>query len=305
MCEEFSRIEIAKHHPTANAPRSGVNAERPLSARTRSDLINASSLRLVDGKARTVGLRMPQMEHAGREAAVLAMHARADHADDDIGILQSPAGKGGVETIDPIEICAEEREVAAARALPRGSRRLRSAPSGRLNSGSRRLTSPRARRAGPGCRSSRFPARDVLRRICSRQSARQQHAVAGDETAAAPRARDAPRRNPAARCNRRRGRSIVAGARQDRAIADFGEAEAAVFVPDMLERNAELSASMHREHRGSAAPTRRPPRRSRNSRPSAARASAAPRRARRGGCRSRRSARSAQSRRCLASHAFM
>src|SRR5688572_18510672 len=61
---------------------------------------------------------MPQVQHTGREASVLAPHTAADHADDDIGIFQPPADEGRLKSVDAIEIGAEESKIAAAHALP-------------------------------------------------------------------------------------------------------------------------------------------------------------------------------------------
>src|SRR4029077_7784072 len=62
------------------------------------------------GKLRAVGFRVPQMQHAGREAPVLSLHASPDHADDDVGIFQTPADERGFKSVDAFEIGAPERE---------------------------------------------------------------------------------------------------------------------------------------------------------------------------------------------------
>src|SRR4051812_41526096 len=64
----------------------------------------------VRGKLRAIGFPMPEMEHAGGETPVLALHAAADHANDDVGILQPPADERCFKSIDTVNIGAEERE---------------------------------------------------------------------------------------------------------------------------------------------------------------------------------------------------
>ena len=73
---------------------------------------------LVVRQPRAVGVRMPQMQHAGREGAVLAPHAGMQQPDQQIGILLAPAAEARVEAIDPVEIGAPDREIAGARAFP-------------------------------------------------------------------------------------------------------------------------------------------------------------------------------------------
>ena len=58
------------------------------------------------------------MQDAGGESAVLAPHAGAQQAHDDIGILLAPAAIFRVEAIDAIEIPTPDRQIAGARALP-------------------------------------------------------------------------------------------------------------------------------------------------------------------------------------------
>src|SRR5262249_10072538 len=75
-------------------------------------------LALVHVEARAVRLRVPQVQHGGAAAAVLAPNAMTDHAYKDIGILAPPSGESGIEPVDRVEVAAPERHVAAARAAP-------------------------------------------------------------------------------------------------------------------------------------------------------------------------------------------
>src|SRR5580704_4718646 len=75
-------------------------------------------LALVVGKPRPLPFRMPQMQHAGCKASVLAPHAAADEPNEQVGILAPPTGESRIEAVDPLEVLAKERHVAAARAHP-------------------------------------------------------------------------------------------------------------------------------------------------------------------------------------------
>src|SRR6187200_2235934 len=61
---------------------------------------------------------MPQMQHAGGVAAILATHAGAKQANHQVGILAAPPAEVCVEAIDTIEISAPDSEIAAAGAGP-------------------------------------------------------------------------------------------------------------------------------------------------------------------------------------------
>ena len=66
-------------------------ADRPRRARMRSLAIMSASLRSLADNDGTVRFRMPQVQHAGREHAVLAAHAGMQQPHDDVGILLAPA----------------------------------------------------------------------------------------------------------------------------------------------------------------------------------------------------------------------
>ncbi len=122
------------------------------------------------------------------------------------GILLAPAAEDRVEAVDAVEIGAPDREIAGARALP--LLRRSSAATGRAagcSTGARRLSPPREALADPVRPRSTAPAPSFSRQHLRGQPLGQQHAIAGDEPAGLGERSDAARRNPAARCSRRRG----------------------------------------------------------------------------------------------------
>src|SRR5579863_7205882 len=80
-------------------------------------LQNEIELALVVRKSRPLAFRMPQVQHAGCKAPVLAPHAAAQKPDKEVGILQPPAGEGGIEAIDAFKIIAKTSHVAGAGTL--------------------------------------------------------------------------------------------------------------------------------------------------------------------------------------------
>src|SRR5262245_47493731 len=125
---------------------------------------------------------MPEMEYAGREAAVLAVDARAQQADQEIGILKAPPDIVAVEAVHAIQIRAPDREVARSCAPPIlwTDFAYRSEP--RLQQGRKPIdvaTKARAARfhEGPELRFERL-AQDPVG-----QPLRHQHAVADDKPA--------------------------------------------------------------------------------------------------------------------------
>src|SRR3954470_3267356 len=54
------------------------------------------------------------MQDRSRKTPVLAQHAGADHANEDVGIFAAPPSEGGVKAVDRVEIAAPECHVAAA-----------------------------------------------------------------------------------------------------------------------------------------------------------------------------------------------
>src|SRR5450432_1029815 len=81
-------------------------------------LQNQIKLRLIVQESRSLALGMPQVQHAGREASVLAPHAAAEEPNKEVGILASPAGELRIEAVDPLEIIAKAGHIAGAGALP-------------------------------------------------------------------------------------------------------------------------------------------------------------------------------------------
>ena len=119
---------------------------------------------LVFRQRRTVALRMPQMQHAGGEIAVLAAHAGAHEPDQQIGILQPPAAIGRVEAVDPVEIAAPDREIARARAAP-GARAAAcaSGPSGNAEQRRQAVDAAACRRSASHVAKPTAPARSPAR----------------------------------------------------------------------------------------------------------------------------------------------
>ena len=282
----------------------GASAERPRSARMRSDLISSSSrARLAGSCARSASgchrcstpvAKRPSLR--ATPARIMRMTMSESSRPQPMNCVSKPSTRSRSARKNAK---LPPRTPSHSLAL-----RLRSGPSGRLISGSRRFTSPRARRRAQSAKlqvsGSRF-----LRKIFS--------VSACDSSTRLPPTKWPRLGKPPMRGDEIRPRDavavdeneIAARARRDRAIADFGETKAAVLLPDMLAPERRLSRSSARSRRASAGaraivrhddleiavglPRQR---------------AQARRRAHRGGCRSRRRARSAHSRRCLASHAF-
>ena len=223
---------------------SVVGFVAPRQSAPRLDAVAADDLgeaALVAVEAGAVGLAVPQVQHAGGEASVLAANAGTDQADENVGILAAPSGEGGVEAVDGLEVAAPERHVAAvARRATRVARRLRNGSERQREQrrepvevaacAQRKMCErPERLRLGP-CRARRG---ERLRR----QTLRHQDAVAGDEPAGLG--------EPAMRGDEARPRDAIAvqedeiasRAFADAEIADLGETEAAVLVPHMLDRD--------------------------------------------------------------------
>src|SRR5712691_4616217 len=178
-------------------------------------------LPLVLGQPRAVGFGMPEMQHAGRETAVLAQHAAADQAYEDVGILATPAREGGVETVDLVEVAAPERHVAAARAAPALGTELAQAVEPQIEQ-RREAIDVAARALGDPVGKTPMLGLEPFDQDALGQLARQQDAVAGDEPAGLGETamgghEVAPRDAVAVEKD-----AIAAGAGTDRAVADLG-----------------------------------------------------------------------------------
>ena len=122
--------------PGSTAPR----AAHPVGADDAAKLCPRSRA------ARAIRRGMPEMQHAGREPAVLAPDAGVQQADHQVGILLAPAD----DRLRRIRRCARgpgarppdctSGSLPSAAPLP-----CASAPSGKERAGSSRLTSPRRR----------------------------------------------------------------------------------------------------------------------------------------------------------------
>ena len=107
---------------------------------------NVVKLAIVVRQPGAIGSRMPKMQHAGREHAVLAPHARMQEPHQQVGIFPAPALIGAVEAVDRDRDRCRQMPRLQERA-PRQARQrsLRKGPSGRRISGTVRLMPPRPR----------------------------------------------------------------------------------------------------------------------------------------------------------------
>src|ERR1039458_3451999 len=174
---------------------------------------------------------MPEMDDAGGAGAVLAPHPGMQQPHDDVGILLAPAAEVGVETVDAIEIGPPDGEIARARAapgtLPQPQQR-------------RQAIDPAARTLGDPAGYAPAFRRQVLAQNFGGQLARQQDAIAGDETARLRQPAVDRNKVPAHDAVAVEEDAVAAARGQDRAVANFGGAKSAVFVPDILEPVADL-----------------------------------------------------------------
>src|SRR2546421_4691578 len=119
-------VEYCRHGETSrdislpHRDRAATLFERRKAAQRANSLAPEQFIEFgaVDGKLRAIRFLVPEMQHASREAPVLALDAAADHANDEIGVLQPPADEKHFEGINAIEVATEERKVAAAHAFP-------------------------------------------------------------------------------------------------------------------------------------------------------------------------------------------
>src|ERR1700674_261470 len=193
-------------------------------------------LAVVGLKARTVRLGMPQMQDPGGEASVLAAHAGADEANENIGILAAPSVEAGVEAVDLFEVGAPERHVAAAGTAPAARHQL--AHEAEPKRDQRREAVEIAPRAmdHPARKAPQFRLQPLTEDAVG-QFPRQQDAGAGDEPAglgeAAMRRHEVAPRDAVAV----EKYDVGAGAGANGAVADRRQPEAAILVPHMLDRD--------------------------------------------------------------------
>ena len=74
--------------------------------------------RLIVRELRTIVGSMPKMQHGCGKAPVLALHAAAHEAEDDVGILPAPATVGGIKAVDALKVVTPDGKIAAAGAAP-------------------------------------------------------------------------------------------------------------------------------------------------------------------------------------------
>ena len=178
---------------------------------------------------------MPEVQYTGRPPAVLAAHARTNEPHKQIAILASPAGKISVKTINGDKVAAPHREIRPTRAPPLPPIHVTQRPKWQP----KQRQQPIDLAAGPlGNPLSDVPLfrRQPLAQDALRQVARNQHAIAGHETAALRQRamggdKSRPRQAIAVKKN-----AIIARRGENRTVANFGEAKAIVRVPHM--RNA-------------------------------------------------------------------
>jgi hypothetical protein len=135
---------------------------------------------LVLRQMRAVALRMPEMDHSGREISVLPPHACAEQPDQQIGILQSPAAIGRIEAIHSIEIAPPDSEVAGASAAPGGGSHFAARPYRERPQRRQAIDASLASQHKPGTQAPE-PGLNRLGQDAPREFGRQQYAIAGNE----------------------------------------------------------------------------------------------------------------------------
>src|SRR5579862_1019541 len=177
---------------------------------------------------------MPQMQDAGRHAAVPAPHAGTHQAHQQIGIFPAPTGEGALKAIDGDKVRTPDAEIAALRAAPIAPAQLAQRPERQREERRKTLDlfgtpSPPPIGKAPAFRLE-FYFQDSLRKRW-----RQQQPVAGHEPAAL--GQRAMRRDKTGSRDTIAVEedAIIARCRQDRAVADFSEAETVIGMPDVVQ----------------------------------------------------------------------
>ena len=192
---------------------------------------------LVVRKSRPLAFRMPQVQHAGREASILAARPGADEPDEQVGILEPPAGERRVEAVHSFEIIAKAGQIAGAGAPPGPPAELAQGTERQPDQGSDavEISAPALRQ-----KLSKPPALglEAGREDALAQCGRQQNPVAGDEI---------PRLGqPAMGGDIIRQRHAVAiekdaigsCAGADRSVPDLCKAKSTILVPDVSAEHA-------------------------------------------------------------------
>src|ERR1017187_248291 len=211
-------------------------------AALRADAVagdDGGELAFILRQRQAIKLGMPEMDDAGGAGAVLAPHPGMQQPHDDVGILLAPAAEVGVETIDAIEIGPPDGEIARARAAPGTLAQPTQRPE-RQPQQRRQAIDPAARTLGDPAGYAPAFRRQVLAQNFGGQLARQQDAIAGDETARLRQPAVDRNKVPAHDAVAVEEDAVAAARGQDRAVANFGGAKSAVFVPDILEPVADL-----------------------------------------------------------------
>src|SRR5262249_49735061 len=208
--------------------------------------------RVIRGQLRAVERRMPEMNDAGGETSVLAAQAATQQPDQQIGIFTSPAGEAGIEAVDLLEIGTPNRAGAGARAAPLPRPQLTQRTE-RQPEQCRQPIDPTAQAVPhPPPRAPRLRSQ-LLAQHGIGEARREQHAVSGDEPSgfgeASMRGDEIVRRDAVAV----EEDAVIASAGENGAVADFRGAKAAVFLPDVTERNSKSRAPALHHGRGRGA----------------------------------------------------
>src|SRR5437867_11162067 len=101
------------------AALGGFAQRRQSTLRTRAlALQHGMEPRIICGQLCAANVRVPKVDDPGCKAAVLAPQARTQQSDQPVGIFAAPAGVGGIEAIDPLQIAAPNPEVTRASPAP-------------------------------------------------------------------------------------------------------------------------------------------------------------------------------------------
>src|SRR5262249_13933948 len=211
-------------------------------ARDRSDAIaalNRVEPLLVLRQVRPVVLGMPQMEDAGCEIAVLSAHASAQQTDQQVGIPKAPAAVGRIETVDVIEIAPPHREIAGSRAPPGLGPELAQRAERQRQHRRQPVDLALAAQADPFRQAEQLDLAPFRQRPLG-EFARHQDTIAGHEPTrlgkAAVHGNEVGPRNAIAV----EEDAIIPAARQDGAVARLAGPEAAILLPDVLERSIKV-----------------------------------------------------------------
>src|SRR5215510_973379 len=117
-----ARSRLRSDMAIAPADLGGFAQRRQSTPRTRTlALQHRIKSRIICGQMCALDLRVPEMDDPGRKAAILTAQATPQQSDQQVGIFAPPAGIGGIEAVDPLQIAAPNPKVTRARAAPLSS----------------------------------------------------------------------------------------------------------------------------------------------------------------------------------------